>query len=267
MEIPLWRGRAFTSDDRQETVPVVVVSRFLAQRLWRGEEALGRRLQLGPPGSDAPWLEVVGVVDDVRSENRVGAPSADLYVSHLQHFTGDTYFALRSPLRAGLLFPQAELAIQRVDSDLPLFDVAPMDERVAAVEWQRELTSSLLVTFGALALALAATGIYGVISLGVSLRTREIGVRIAMGAVPGKLFSGVLGDGLRLSFWGAILGLATYGLLIRWLESLLYEVSATDPRAVLGAVVILLAVAAVACFVPAQRAARLDPLTAIRTEN
>ncbi len=265
--IPLLEGRAFTTHDRQDTQPVVVVSKDLAARLWPTGGAVGRRLKLGPPDSDAPWLTVVGRVADVRSERRVGAASPDLYVSHYQHFTGDTFFALRTSLAGPALIRQIESAIQRFDGDLPLFNVAPMPERVAKAEWRRRVTSTLFLAFGLLALVLAGIGIYGVVAQQVGRQVREMGVRLAFGARPADLFRGVMKRGLSFFLWGSALGLAASAALTRLIHSLLFGVEAMDPWTFLGAWGVLLVVTLAACLIPARRAAILEPITAMRRSN
>ncbi len=264
MGVPLLAGRSFTLQDRQHTQPVAVVSRHLAERLWPDGDTVGRQLKLGPPDSEAPWLTVIGVAADVRSERRIGAASPDLYVTHFQFFTGDTYFALRTSLEGPELVRQVTAAIQRFDADLPLFDLAPMHERIAKAEWQRRVSSTLFLTFGLLALALAAIGIYGVVSQIVGQQVRELGIRLAFGARPADLFRRVLSQGLRFFFWGSALGLVMSAVLARLISSLLFGVEATDPWTILGAFGILFLVAVAACLVPARRAAALDPLEAIR---
>ena len=264
MGIPLRRGRVFASTDRADTPPVAVVSRRLAERLWPEGEAIDRRLKLGPPESEAPWLTVVGIAGNVRSESRAGEPSLDLYVSHLQHFTGDTFFALRTQLEGDALRRQVEAAIQSVNADLPLFNELSMDDRVARVEWQRQTTSHLFVVFGFLALALAAFGIYAVISYQVTRRTHEMGIRQALGARPRDLVKEILRHALSLFFRGSVLG-ALAGLgLVHLIGSMLYGIEATDPLSTVGAWLALLLALVVACLVPARRVARLDPLRAIR---
>ena len=265
MGIPLRQGRSFASTDRQETRPVVVLSRRLARRLWP-DGAIGERLKLGPPESEAPWMTVVGIAGDVRSERRTGHASPDLYVSHFQHFTGDTFFALRTSLKVAELRRQVEAAIQAVDPDLPLFDVAPMDERLARVEWQRQATSRLFSIFAVLALALAACGTYGVMSYHVSLRRQEMGIRQALGARPRDLMTIVLRQGLRFLLSGTLLGVLAGLVLGRLIEGLLFGVEATDSLSLSVACLTLSLAAFVACLIPALRASKLNPLTAIRGE-
>ena len=267
MGIPLRQGRALTSGDRSTTQPVAVIGRHLAQRLWPSTDVLGRRLKLGPPESDAPWLTVVGVAGDVRSERRSGDVGLDLYVSHFQHFTGDTFFALRTTLKGAELQRHVEAAIQSVDPDLPVFDVASMDERVAAVEWQRQAASRLFSVFGLLALALAAFGIYGVMSYQVAQRTHELGIRQAFGAGPRDLMADVVRQGLGFFLRGTVLGVLAGLVLVRLIRSLLFGVEATDPMTAIGAWLILLLTLVLACALPARRAAKLDPLLAIRRDQ
>ena len=267
MGIAQYQGRAFTAADRLETEPVAVVSRRLAERLWPSESALDQRLKLGPPESENPWFTVVGIVGDVRSESRSGEASLDLYVSHLQHFTGDTYFVFRTPLGGEDLRRQIETAIQSIDADLPLFDELSMGERVAQVEWQRRATSHLFMVFGLLALALATFGTYAVISYQVARRTHEMGIRQALGARPQDLVTGILRHGLGLFLRGTLVGgIAGLGL-VHLVQSLLYDVQALDLPSALGAWFLLLLALVVACLLPAGRAAQLDPSHALRTET
>jgi len=267
MGIPLLQGRWFEEEDGLQAPPVAVVSRSLAERLWGVENSVGRRLKLGPPAGEGDWIEVVGVAGDVRSARRVGAPSPDFYVSHFQHLTGDTFFALRTSLSGSELLQAVQAAVARVDGDLPIFDAAPMVVRVADQEWQRRVTGTLFQVFGLLALALAAVGIYGVMSLAVTSRRREMGIRVALGAVPGTLFTGVLREGAVLFLWGSAFGLAFYLPVTRLISSLLFGVAVTDATTVVGAFGLLLAVAILASGIPARRASRLDPLVALRGES
>ena len=267
MDIPLLQGRAFGTEDRQGGQPVAIVGKSLAERLWPSSDALGQRLKLGPPDSDTPWLTVVGQVGDVRSLSRSGAASLDLYISNLQLFTGDTYFALRTSREGAALHREVAEAIRRVDGDLPVFDVAQMEERIARVEWQHQATGRLFALFGLLALALAAFGIYGVMSHHVSQRTRELGIRQAFGATPRDLVSEVIRHGLSLFLFGTVLGgIAALGLA-RLIGHLLYGVEATDPWSTGVAWLVLLTTLVLACWLPARRAARLDPLLAIRGDG
>lgn len=267
MGIAQRQGRDFGSQDRQGGQPVAIVGNRLAQRLWPDGEPLGRRLKLGPPEAEAPWLTVVGVVDDVRSENRTGNPALDLYVSHFQHFTGDTYFALRTELEGADVRRQVAAAILRVDPDLPIFDVAPMDERIARVEWQRLAAGRIFAAFGLLALALAAFGIYGVMSYQVGQRTRELGIRQAFGATPRDLAIDVVRRGLGFFLVGTAIGVpAAFGFL-QLIRNLLFGISSRDPWSALTAWLVLLAALLLACIVPARRAAKLDPLPAMRKER
>ncbi|MDA8016923.1 MAG: ABC transporter permease [Thermoanaerobaculia bacterium] len=264
MEIGLLRGRSFTEDDRLETTPVAMVSARLADVLWPAEDPIGRRLKLGPPTAETSWLTVVGMVEDVRSERRVGPPSPDLYVSHRQHYTGDTYFALRTSVEGADLMRHAEAAIRSADADIPVFDVAAMPQRVAESEWQRQTTSVLFVFFGVLALSLAALGIYGVVSLTVSQARQEMGVRIALGARPRDLFTAVMRDGLRLFFAGTVLGLVGFAISAQLITRQLYGVEVTDPGIALGAWILLLAIAVLASLIPALRASLVNPIDSIR---
>ncbi len=264
MGIPLLQGRSLASTDREGAPSAAIVSQRLARRLWPGGSALGGRLKLGPPETEVPWMTVVGIAGDVRSESRSGDASLDLYVSHLQHFTGDTYVALRTDLRGAALQRQISAAVQSLDPDLPIFDSMPMEERVEGVEWQRRATARLLAGFGAFALVLAASGAYGVISFQVAQRTREFGIRQALGARPRDLFVDVLRQGLGLFVRGSVLGVLASLALVRMIRHLLFGVEASDPWTAFGVLGVLFLSLIVACLMPARRAAKLDPLQAMR---
>ena len=264
MGISKLQGRTLTPQDRLGTPHVAVLSQGLAQRLWPGQDVLGKRLKLGPPESEASWTTVVGIVGDVRSERRSGDASLDLYLSNLQHFTGDSYFVFRTTGAGEGLLQQIETAIQTVDPDLPLFDIAPMADRVARVEWQRQATSQLFALFGILALALAAFGTYGVMAYQVAQRTQEMGIRQAFGARPRDLVFGVLGQGLGLLLKGSVIGLLAGLALVRFIEGQLFGVQAMDPLSLGAAWGTLLVALLLACLVPSWRAAKLDPIVAMR---
>lgn len=164
MGIPLRSGRTFESLDREGGKMVAVTSERLARQLWPDRDPIGQRLKLGPPDSENEWFEIVGVVGDVHSKSLIGTPSSDLYVSHLQFFAGDTFYALRTTRADATFIREIEEAIQAVDADQPIFNIRTMEERVADAEWQRRVASTLILAFALLALLLAAVGLYGVMA-------------------------------------------------------------------------------------------------------
>jgi putative ABC transport system permease protein len=256
-------GRLLAETDRKEALPVAVIDSELASRLWPGQSALGKRLRAGRESST--WREVVGVVPAVRQEALTGSPAYDLYVPHLQAPSVNQYLVLRTTIPPARLIEPATRAVWAVDPDQSNYDVATMEERIADRIWQRRVASVLFTTFAVLAALLAAVGIYGVTSYGVSQRTREIGIRMALGAQRRDTLRLILEETLRLTLAGVATGLVAAFLLTRLMESLLYTVSATDPLTFLLVPLLLIAVALLAGFLPARRGTRIEPLVALRS--
>jgi predicted permease len=266
MGIPLRRGRLLDEGDRAGAPPVALVSESLARRRLPGIEPIGRRLHLGPV-TETPYT-VVGVVADVKQESLALDEAMAVYVTAEQWHFADRVMSLvvRSAGDAAALAPAVREALWSVDEDQPIVRLATMDELVAASAAERRF---VLVLFGAFALAallLAAAGIYGVLSGSVAERTREIGVRSALGASRREILALVLRQGAALTALGVAIGAAGAALGSEALAALLFGVSRFDPATYLGVAALLAAAAAVACAVPAWRAARVDPATTLRAE-
>jgi putative ABC transport system permease protein len=264
--IPLRRGRFFDSTDTPEATPVAIINQAMERQYWHGQDALGRRFKYGDEASQDAWRTVVGVVADTR---RSGADQEVMPASFLP--------LAQMPLRrmtvviaaAGdplALAPAVEREVSRLDKALPVSDVATLeqvlDERLSA----RRFQAFVLALFAAVALALAVVGIYGVVSYHVELRTQEIGVRMALGAPAERILRMVVGQVLALALPGLAVGLAGALVLTRFLRSLLFGVSASDPATFATVAALLAAVAVAAGLPPARRAARLDPVEVLRRE-
>jgi hypothetical protein len=269
----LLAGRTVTEDDRSDTQPVVVVSESLADTLWPGEDPLGRRLRNWvPPDADPadfPYYTVVGVVADARLAGRtgVGIPTPnDAFFAHAQRRHESTRQLAVVLVTAGDPAAVASAvpgAVADVDPDLAAYEIHPLAEVVAREEELPRFTASLMAAFGALSLFLAALGIYGVLSQAVTVRRPEIGLRTALGAPSSSLVQLFVGHGLRLALLGIGIGLAAALGLARFVSSLLFGVSATDPTSLLVAAGILLLSALLAAYLPTRRALRVDPRTAL----
>jgi predicted permease len=266
MGIPLLEGRGLADLDLPETQQVVVVNRHFAETFWPNESALGKRLKPGDPDDDEPFRTVVGVVGDVKHGSLAGDRALDLYTSYLQTPYPNAHFLLRTRVDPLSLVGPARHAVLQVDPDQSIYDVFTMEERLLASVWQRRLASSVFVLFAAVALFLAAVGIYGVLSYAVGQRQREMGIRSALGASPRDILVLVLRDGLYLGLTGCAVGVVGALLLSRALASLLHEVSPSDPSTFLGVAALLVAVAVAASSLPAFRARRASPITALRHE-
>lgn len=271
MGVPLRLGRGIDESDRLDTTPVAVISEPLARRLVGAQNPVGRRVQL--PGllsalneTKPVWLQIAGVAAGVRSDGLIAAPGLDIYLSNQQQFAGDTFFVLRTSLSPAALTSAVKRAIQQVDPEQPVFDIQPFEQRIDDTVWQRRMAGSLSLCFGVLALLLSAVGAYGVLSYLVTRRTREIGIRLALGAPPGGVWWMVVRDGLGLAVAGIALGGGMALAAARLLDHVLYGVMAYDPM-VYAAALILTTLAALTAFaVPAWRAARTSPMIALRTD-
>ena len=264
MGVPLLEGRAIIEQDKQGAPPVALVSQEMARRYWPNESALGKRII---PMTEKTPREIVGVVGDVKQwglENPNPVPA--IYIPHQQLAWPVTTIAMRTDGDPRRLVAAVRTAVQELDQDLPVYDIKTMPQRLSESVAERRFTLILLATFAALALLLAAVGVYGVMSYAVTQRTREIGIRMALGAARRDVLWLIMGKGLLLTVVGVVIGLAATYALTRLLEALLFEVSATDPTVFIAIAVVLTGVALGACFAPARRATKVDPMVALRYE-
>ncbi len=256
-------GRGVRASDQPGTLPVAVVSKGFADRWWPRGDAIGRRIRV--VALDSTWRTVVGIVSDVR-ERPSGAPEASVYVPAWQAPEAWYTFVVRSDGDAGQMVPDIRRALRELDSTLPVVGPRTMHEFLGSSLAGRRLPMFLIGAFALLALALAALGMYGLVAYAVTLRTREIGIRAALGGSRGTIVGLVLGDGLRTAAIGIFAGAAMAMAGARLLSGLLYGVTARDPVTFTSAAVVLLAVSAAACLVPARRATRISPVEALRAD-
>ncbi|HKY44745.1 MAG TPA: ABC transporter permease [Pyrinomonadaceae bacterium] len=269
MGIPLQRGRFFDSRDSADAQPVVLVNRRFAEEYWPGEDPTGKRLKIGPVDSPNAWLTVAGVVGDVRQTGLYGDIRRDLYVPYAQDrraFMAPRDLVLRTKGDAASVAASVRQAVWSVDKDQPVTNVRTMDQVFASAISQERFQALLLGLFAALALVLACVGLYGVISYSVAQRTHEIGVRMALGARPGDVLKLVLRQGMGLTIAGLVVGIAIGSVVTRVLSDMLFGVTPRDPLTFVGVPALLLLVAFLACYIPARRATRIDPLVALRWE-
>ena len=267
MGIPLLRGRYFTEQDGPKSMGVLIVSESLAQKYWPGQDPLGKRLKWGPPESTDPWLTVVGIVGDVKQGPLETAADAHTYEPYAQLGVPlSLRVAVRGQGDPAVLAADIRAAVWSFDSQLALGSVRTMDEVISRSTASRRFSLVLIGAFAALALVLAAIGIYAVLAYSVARRTHEIGVRIALGARSGDVVRLVLGQGLRVTAIGIVFGVVGSLVLTRFLQSLLYEVQPTDPPTFIGALLLLVTVSVAASYLPARRAVHVDPMVALRYE-
>ena len=270
LHIPLLRGRVFSDRDTLEATRVCVVSERLARAVWPNEDPVGRRLRLGGPGISpeaGDWMTVVGVVGDVRHQVLEREAGPDLYKCSLQLAWKQMHFVVRAKTSNALgLVPAIRREIATTAADVGAFNFVSLEQEVANSLWQSRLRGWLLGFFSVVALALAATGLYGAVAYGVAQRTREIGIRMALGATRGRVLKLVLGQGMRAVALGLIAGIVGAAFLSRLLQATLFGVRATDLPTYLTACFLLASIAAIAALIPARRASRVNPMEALRTE-
>lgn len=263
--IRLVRGRVFTDADRAGQPKVVVINEAAARAFWGDEDPIGQRIGLGQ-GGFSDGAEVVGIVADVRFEAVEIAIRPDVYLPLLQSARTQGLIFVRSRTAPEHLVPSVRAAIQSLDPDLPLSDIKTMDQRFGDATWRTRVSAWLLGVFAALAMALAAIGIYGVMSQGVAQRSRELGVRMALGATAHDVLRLILGRAVIIAIAGVAIGIALAIPSMKLIATLLYQVTPGDPGVLAGLAAMLMAVAVLASYLPARRATRVDPLTTLRSE-
>jgi putative ABC transport system permease protein len=264
MGIPLERGRAIDERDRADAPFVAVVDDELVKRHFPAEDPIGRRIDVGNGLDDV--YEIVGVVGDVRHDSLDLSPHPTIYVPFRQDAFSTMSLLVRADVDPRLLAPDAREAVRELDRNLPPYSEGALESVLADSLAERRFSMLLLVLFAGIASFLAAVGLYGVVSYAVSRRTREVGLRVAMGAPPTSLIREILGEGMKPALAGVVLGLVSALALSRALESFLYGVTAFDPASYAATALGLLVVAVIACLVPAWKASRMDPLEALRHE-
>ena len=268
--IPLLQGRWLQDADREGAPVAVVVNAAMAKLYWPNESPLGKFIMLGTvPDNSAPWMQVVGIVGNMKQGLAAEAPT-EMYVNFRQANQVLPVFAMSIVMRTAsdprALAGSFRTAVHELDSNQPIVKVRTMEENVATSIAQPRFRTTLLGIFAGVALFLAAIGIYGLMAYAVTQRTREIGVRMALGSRPMDIFRLLIGNGLRLTVIGAAAGIVAALLLTRYLKTMLFEVSANDPLTLAAMALLLIAIAACACYIPARRATRVDPLVALRAE-
>jgi putative ABC transport system permease protein len=265
MGVRLRSGRFFARSDNQTSVPVVLINETMARRYWPEGDAIGKKVAVrvaGPPST----REIVGVVSDMLHTGLDGAPRPELFVPHLQNPFGSMTYVVRAANEPEGILPAVKNEIRAVNPNQAFSTTTTMQQLLSKSLGERRFTMLLFSCFAAVALVLAAVGIYGLISFSTSQRTHEIGVRIALGAQRGHVLKMIIGEGLKLSLLGVAIGLAGALVLTRFLKSLLFGVTATDPLSFAGMSLLIVGAALVASYLPARRATRMDPVNALRYE-
>jgi len=265
--VPLLQGRGFSATDEHGSPLVVIINQTLAERYFPDESPIGKRLKVG--GADRPrnpWMEIVGVAGDLKYSGLDAKPEPTYYTPLAQDAWRAAYLVVRAPMNPADLAPVIREQIWALDKDMPIANVATMDRLLAESVAQPRFRTLLLGIFAALALVLASVGIYGVISYSVTKRTHEIGIRMALGARTRDVSKLVILEGMALALIGVAIGLGASFALTRVMESLLFEVSTTDQSTFAGVSALLIAVSVLACWIPARRASRVDPMAALRCE-
>ncbi|HKP80581.1 MAG TPA: ABC transporter permease [Pyrinomonadaceae bacterium] len=265
--IPLIRGRDLTPEDMQQgAIPVAVINEKMAQRYWPNEDPIGRRITLGLPRPDNPWIVIIGIAKNVPHRAVGSQPEPDWYTSRVVSAQRHRYLFVRSALPASSLTTAIRSAVTTIDRYQPLTSVKTMNEVIGATTAQRRFNALLLGVFAALALLLAVLGIYSVISYSITLRIQEIGIRMALGARRPAILMMVLRTGMVLTLIGTVLGLVGAFVLTGWMSSMLFGITASDPSTYATVLLVSLGAALLACAIPARRATRVDPLVALRYE-
>jgi predicted permease len=259
MQIPLAAGRFFTFDDTAKTQDIAIVNEAFAARYWPGQDAIGKRLK-----ADGAWRTIVGITHNTQTNDLSETAQPFLYLPLLQDYSHTVTIHARVTGNPLTYASAIENTVHELNADLPVYDVNTLKARVQVVTTNQRIGGTFVGCFGLLALALAAIGIYGVIAYTTRQRTQEIGIRMALGAQQKEIFDLILGQGVRLTFIGVALGLVLSLLLTRFLRSLLFGVTTTDPLTFAVVIALLSAAALIACYLPARRAMLIDPIESLR---
>jgi predicted permease len=263
MGIPQIAGRDFAATDHRDSPRVTIISQAAAQRLFPGEDPVGRHIDVFI-GEAGPPYEIVGVVKDITIASLDVDIFPMVYIPHTQLTVGSMAFVIRTRLNPMSLATGVGTAIHELDAELPLADVQPMEDVVAFTMARPRVIMTLLVAFAAMAILLAGVGVYGVMAYSVGQRMQEIGVRLAMGATPGRVFRMVIGQAFTLAAIGVVIGLVAAGAATRVLQTLLFQTEPRDPSTFALAALLLIAITLVASFVPARRGTRLPLAETLR---
>ena len=261
--IPLVRGRAFTGTDQDQDHPVVVVNQTLARRRFAGEDPVGQRLSFD---GGKQWATIVGVVGDTKQQDLTTPVMEEVIGAFAETGFNDLRVFVRTQAGPASISRQIRDAVRELDSEQPITEMYPLAEQRTQALAPHRLVATLLGLFAVLALIITASGLIGVVAYSVSQRTREIGVRLALGAAPGKVLRMVLGQGMVLVLGGLCLGVAVALVLGRLGRGLLFGVGPVDPLTYAGVALLLLAISLAACALPARQATRVDPMLALRSE-
>jgi predicted permease len=267
MGIGLVEGRFFDERDMKDSLKVAIVDEGFAARFWPGQSALGKRVKRGGADSDDPWMTIVGVVKTVKQYSLdADPPRVAMYMPHSQEPAGSLYIVARTASDPSRMAASFAAQAKEIDPEIPVYSISSMQERLAGSLSQKRFSTLLLGLFAGVALALAAVGIYGVMAYVVAQRTREIGIRMALGAESRDVVKLVVRQGMAVATAGVMAGVAGALALTRFMSSMLYGVSAADPVTFVFVSVLLAGIALLACAVPALRATRVDPIVALRYE-
>jgi putative ABC transport system permease protein len=264
LEIPILSGRNFTDSDDDKALPVAIVDQTLARQYWPNENPIGKRVKSGPIQSTNPWLNIIGVVGDVKTDSLELQEAPHIYLSDFQAPAYNSVIYLRTAGDPGTLGDAIRPEVEAVDPNVPVYAVRTMEDVIARSMAERRFALQILGFFAGVALLLAAIGIYGVMAYTFSQRRHEIGIRMALGAQPRDILRMALSEGMTLVAVGLGSGLVGALILTRFLHSMLFAVSPNDPLTFVALPALLAAVALLACFVPARRATQVDPLVALR---
>jgi putative ABC transport system permease protein len=268
LEIPVKRGRGLNTTDIETSEPVIVINDTMARQYWPNEDPVGKRMGIGESTKDTSWRTIVGVVSDSRHASLSERPVPTAFIAYRQDLESwpRMGFVIKAKTDAASLTSAVRRELAEIDRAQPVYAIEPMENLLRTSVAQRRFIMLLLGSLSAIALTLAMVGIYGVISFSVSERTQEIGIRMALGARAADVLRMVLGQGMRVALIGIVIGLGAAFGLSRLLSSMLFEVSATDPRTFSIVAALLGSVAFLACYLPARRATKVDPLVALRYE-